>query len=163
MNKEIKFQILPIGVLIVLAALFFYNDDLIGPFIFLIVGGAFIYSGFHFRNSSIRVQTKGIRTKAKITGFVEEKIEDADGDSNTYYFPIVKFTDRNGIETTQKLDSSENPKKINELIEIIYLKKGDEYEIIRNSEFWKSYFHLTFIIGGLLFSGLGLLWMINKI
>ena len=69
----------------------------------------------------------------------------------------------NGIVTTQKLDSSENPKRINELIDIIYLKKGNEYQIMINSEFWKTYFPMIFIIAGFLFSGIGIIWLTNKI
>jgi len=38
--------------------------------------------------------------------------------------------DRNGIEITQKLDSSANPKLINKPIDIIYLKKDNESEIM---------------------------------
>jgi len=138
-------------------------ENLIGDLVFLIVGGMFLFVGFYFRKSSHRIQTTGIKTKAKITGFVEEKIADADGNSNTYHFPIVRFTDRIGIETSQKLDSSENQKRINELIDIIYLKNGDEYEVMINNKFWKSYFYLIFIIGGLLFSGIGIIWLISKI
>ncbi|WP_421813563.1 hypothetical protein [Flagellimonas sp.] len=138
-------------------------ENLIGALVFLIVGGVFLFAGFYFRKSSYRIQTKGVKTKAKIVDCVEEKIKDADGYSNTYHFPIIKFTDRNGIETSQKLDSTGNPKKINEVIDIIYLKNGNEYEIIINSVFWKSYFHLIFIVGGFLFSGIGTIWLINKI
>jgi hypothetical protein len=73
------------------------------------------------------------------------------------------FTDKNGIETTKKLDSSANPNKINQPIDIIYLKKDNEYEIMIDSEFWKTYFPMIFIIGGFLFSGIGIIWLINKI
>lgn len=138
-------------------------ENLIGAFVFLIVGVGFLYAGYYVRNSNRRIQANGIKTKAKIIDFIEERSKDADGDSHLYHFPIVSFTDRNGIETTQKLDSSENPKRINELIDIIYLKKDNEYEIMINSDFWKTYFPLIFIIGGFLFSGIGIVWLINKI
>ncbi|MFI1742967.1 hypothetical protein [Thalassobellus sediminis] len=138
-------------------------ENLIGNIVFLIVGGGFLYAGFYIRNSNRRIQTNGIKTKAKIIDFVEEESEDADGYSTTYHFPIVRFTDKNGIETTQKLNSSANPKKINQPIEIIYLKKDKEYEIMINSDFWKTYFPMIFIIGGFLFSGIGIIWLINKI
>lgn len=138
-------------------------ENLIGAIVFLIIGGVFFFAGFYLRKSSYRIQTTGIKTKAKIVDFVEEKITDADGYSNTYHFPIVRFTDRIGIETSQKLDSSENPKRINELLDIIYLKNGDEYEVMINNKFCKSYFYLIFIIGGLLFNGIGIVWLISKI
>jgi len=138
-------------------------ENLIGAFVFLIVGGGFLFAGYYIRNSNFRIQTSGTKTKAKIIDFVEERNKDADGDSHVYHFPIVKFTDKNGIEKTQKLDSSANPKRINELIDIIYLKKNNEYEIMINNEFWKTYFPMIFIIGGFLFSGIGIIWLINKI
>lgn len=138
-------------------------ENLIGAFVFLIVGGGFLYVGYYVRNLNRRIQANGIKTKAKIIDFVEERSKDADGDSHLYHFPIVNFTGRNGIETTQKLDSSENPKRINQMINIIYLKKDDKYEIMINSEFWKTYFPLIFIIAGFLFSGIGIIWIINKL
>lgn len=138
-------------------------ENFIGAIVFLIVGGAFLYAGFYVWNSNRRIQTCGIKTKAKIIDFIEERSKDADGDSYTYHFPVVRFTDKNGIETTQKLDSSANPKQINEPIDIIYLKKDNEYEIMINSEFWKTYFPMIFIVGGFLFSGIGIVWLINKI
>ena len=138
-------------------------ENLIGAIVFLIVGGGFLYAGFDVRISNRRIQRSGIKTKGKIIDFIEERNKDADGNSHTYHFPIVRFRDKNGIETTQKLDSSANPKRINEPIDIIYLKKDNEYEIMINSEFWKTYFPMIFIVGGFLFSGIGILWLINKI
>ena len=138
-------------------------ENLIGAIVFLIIGGGFLYAGFYVWNSNRRIQRSGIKTKGKIIDFIEERNKDADGNSHIYHFPVVRFRDKNGIETTQKLDSSANPKRINEPIDIIYLKKDNEYEIMINSEFWKTYFPMIFIVGGFLFSGIGILWLINKI
>lgn len=138
-------------------------ENFIGAFVFLIVGGGFLYVGYYIRNSNRRIQANGIKTKAKIIDFIEEQRKDANGDSHIYHFPVVSFTDSNGIEITQKLDSSENPKRINGRIDIIYLKKDNEYEIMINSAFWKTYFPMIFIIGGFLFSGIGIVWLINEI
>lgn len=138
-------------------------ENLIGNFVFLVVGGGFLYTGFYFRNTNRRIKANGIKTKVKIIDFIKEQIKDVDGDSYVYHFPIVIFTDRNGIETTQKLDSSDNPKRINELIDIIYLKKGNEYEIIKDNDWWEKNLPIIFIVGGFLFSGIGIVWLINKI
>ena len=89
-------------------------ENLNGAIVFLIVGGGFLYAGFYIRNSNRRIQTSGIKTRAKIIDFIEERSKDADGESHIYHFPVVRFTDKNGIETTQKLNSSENPKRINQ-------------------------------------------------
>jgi hypothetical protein len=138
-------------------------ENLIGNIVFLIVGGGFLYAGFYIRNTNRRILTNGIKTKAQIIDFKKERIKDADGESFEYHFPIVSFTDRNGIETTQKLDSSENPKRINELIDIIYLKKENEYEIIKDNDWWEKNLPMILLIGGFLFSGIGIIWLINKI
>ncbi|NIK93603.1 DUF3592 domain-containing protein [Mangrovimonas sp. CR14] len=163
MTTYLKKHILQIGLLIVIFGTFFYNKELLGGLIFLIIGCGFLYAGFYIRSSNSRIQANGIKTQAKIIDYFEEESEDADGYSSTYYYPIVRFTDKNGIETTQKLNSSANPKKINQPIEIIYLKKDNEYEIMINSDFWKTYFPIIFIIIGFLFSGIGIIWLINEI
>lgn len=162
MNIDLKKHILPLGIIVLLFWLGKRYEEFIGAFVFLTVGSGFLFVGFYMRNSNRRIQANGIKTKAKIIDFVEEHSKDSDGYSQSYHFPIVKFTDKNGIETTQKLDSSANPKRINQPIDIIYLKKENEYEIMINSEFWKTYFPMIFIIGGFLFSGIGIVWLINK-
>jgi hypothetical protein len=163
MSIDIKKHILPIGLLIVIFSTFFYNRDLLGGLIFLIVGCGFLYAGFYNRNSNSRIKANGIKTKAKIVDFKKERNKDADGDSYEYHFPIVSFTDLNGIETIQKLDSSENPKRINELIDIIYVKKENEYEIIKDNDWWEKNLPMILLIGGILFFGIGIMWLINKI
>ena len=162
MSIDIKNHILPFGLLIVIFSAFFYNRDLLGGLIFLVVGFGFLYAGFYIRNTNNRIKANGIKTKAKIVDFKKERHKDADGDSYEYHFPIVSFTDRNGVETTQKLDSSENPKRINELIDIIYLKKENEYEIIKDNDWWEKNLPMILLIGGFLFSGIGIIWLINK-
>ncbi|GAA3655981.1 DUF3592 domain-containing protein [Flavivirga jejuensis] len=163
MNIDLKKHILPFGIMVLLFWLSKTYNEFIGAFVFLIVGGGFLFAGFYMRNSNRRIQANGIKTKAKIIDFAEERSKDTDGYSQVHHFPIVRFKDRNGIETTQKLDTSANPKRINERIDIIYLKKENEYEIMINTEFWKTYFPLIFIIGGFIFSGGGIIWLINKI
>jgi len=138
-------------------------ENLIGAIVFLIVGIGFLYAGLHIWCSSKRIEAKGIKARAKIIGFKKEESTDSDGFTNVYHFPIIKFTDKYGIITTQKLDSSANPKRINQPIEIIYLKEGNKYEIIENNQFWKSYFPMIFIIMGILFSGISVVRLINLI
>ncbi len=138
-------------------------ENLIGAAVFLFVGGAFLFVGYYVRSSNRRIQANGIKTKTKIIDFVTERIKNTDGDSNIYHFPIVRFTDKNGIETIQKLDSSESPRRINQPIDIIYLKKGNDYEIMIDSTYWKTYFPMIFITLGFIFSGIGILWLINKL
>lgn len=98
-----------------------------------ICGAGFLYARFYIRNSNRKIQKKGIKTKAKIVDFVKVSSKDADGLSHLYHFPIVQFTNINRREVTQKLDSSENPKRINQQIEIIYLNRNNKYEILLNN------------------------------
>jgi hypothetical protein len=163
MNIDIRKHILPIGLLIVIFCVFFYNQNLLGGLVFLVVGCGLLYAGFYFRNTNSRIKATGIKTKAKIVDFKKERNNDAGGDSYEYHLPIVSFTDRNGVETTQKLDSSENPKRINELIDIIYLRKENEYEIIKDNDWWEKNLPIILLIGGFIFSGIGIIWLINKI
>ncbi|MCB0371724.1 MAG: DUF3592 domain-containing protein [Muricauda sp.] len=137
-------------------------ENYLGTIVFLLVGGGFLFVGYFVRNSNRRIQANGIKTKAKIIDFVAERIKNGDGDSNIYHFPVVRFTDKNGVETTQKLDSSANPNRINQPIDIIYLKKGEDYEVMINSAFWKTYFPMIFIILGYMFFGFGIIRLINQ-
>lgn len=163
MNIDFKKHILTIGIIILIIGLNNYNKDLVGGFIFLLVGGFILFAGFYLRKTNNRIKTNGIKTKAKIIDFVEERIKNGDGESYLYHFPIVSFTDRNGIETTQKLDSSDKPKRINKMIDIIYVKKENEYEIIKDNDWWEKNLPMILLIGGFLFSGIGIIWLINKI
>jgi len=138
-------------------------ENLIGNIIFLIVGAGFLYAGLFLRNTNRKILANGTKTKAQIIDFKKERIKDADGESFEYYFPIIRFTDQNGTERTQKLDSSEKPKRINELIDIIYQKKENEYEIIKGNDWWEKHLPIILLIGGFVFSGIGIIWLINKI
>lgn len=162
---KIKFidHILPIGLLLAIIVLYNYSEDLTVGFIFLIVGAVFLYAGFFVYNSHQRIITKGIKTKAKIIDFLEKKLSDGDDGYRLYHFPIVSFTDKNGIEATQQLDCSENPKKVNQIIDIVYLKKGNEYEIVIDNKWWITYFPLLFISMGFLSLIIGIIWTVNKI
>ena len=163
MSIDIKKHILPIGLLIVIFSVFFYNQNLVGGLVFIVVGGGFLYGGLYFRNTNKRIKAHGVKTRAKIVDFIEERMKDADGDSHLYHFPVVNFTDRDGIETNQKLDSSDKPKRLNELIDIIYLKTDNEYEIIKDNDWWEKNLPMILIIGGFLFSGIGLVWLVSKL
>ena len=52
MVGQINKHLLPIGMLLLISILFFYNQDLIGPVAFLIVGGGFLYAGFYIRSKN---------------------------------------------------------------------------------------------------------------
>lgn len=138
-------------------------DDIAISTVLLIGGGGFLYVGRYIKNLTLRIQSNGNKTKAKIIDFAKERSKDTDGNLKTSYYPIVKFTDRNGTEITQQLTTTVNSKKINQYLEIIYLKKNNNYEIIINSEFRTKIFPMIFIMNGYLLLGIGLFWLIYNL
>ncbi|WP_053990421.1 DUF3592 domain-containing protein [Mangrovimonas sp. TPBH4] len=163
MKTNITNHIMTLGLLAIVSSVYFFNKESVGGLIFLICGVSFLYAGLRSRNTNKNIQTNGTKTKAKIIDFEEELAEDNEGFSRVHHFPIVRFMDRNGIETTQKLNSSENPKRLNELIDIIYVKKDNKYQIMIDSDYWMTFFPMTLIVGGILFSAIGVIWIISKI
>nr|WP_293304334.1 hypothetical protein [Allomuricauda sp.] len=161
-TEKSPLRILRIIIPITYAILFFFFRDKIGAFVFLSIGIAFSWVGLHIWFSNRKIRENGIKTRAKIIDFAEEKIKDIDRESHKYHFPIVQFTDQNGLQVTQKIESSANPKRIKKPMDIIYWKKDNEYEIIENNNFWNFYFPLIFISAGILSLGIGTAWIIKE-
>ena len=165
MKINFKKHILQFGIVVLLFWLGKSYNEYIGTVIFLVLGSGFLFAGYFIRNSNRKIQANGIKTKAKIIDFVKTRSMDEGQDISFlyHYFPIVRFTDRNGIEITQKSNWSANPKRINEIIDIMYLKEGNKYEIMINSDSHKEYFPMVFIISGFLFLGIGIICLTNNL
>ena len=89
---------------------------------------------------------EGIKTKATIVDYVQEVSKDK---KITYYLPVIEFKNKYGIKVTKKLDSGISSKHKSKDLEIIYIQKDDEYEILINDSIWRLYFPLGFsILGG---------------
>ena len=161
-TEKSPFKILRIIIPITYAVLFFFFRDKIGAFAVLSLGIAFCWIGLHIWLLNRKIKENGIKTRAKIVDFAMEKVKDIDRESHRYYFSIVRFTDRNGHQVTQKMESSANPKRIKKLMDIIYWKKDNEYEIIENNRFWNFYFPIIFITAGILLLGFGIISIINE-
>jgi hypothetical protein len=155
-------RILRIIIPITYVVLFFFFRDKISVFVFLGLGIAFSWVGLHIWFSNRKIRENGIKTKAEIIDFTEEKIRDVDRESHKHYFPIVQFTDRNGLQVTQKMETSANPKRLKKPMDIIYCKKDNAYEIIENNNFWNFYFPVIFISAGILSLGIGIVWIIKE-
>ena len=161
-NKNFKKNLaLLIFVLFILISLIFGFNS-----IKVIIGIGFVFAGFYLKNYTQNIEKNGIRVKAKIVDFeIIERRETrhASGHSEiiTNYYPIVTFKDLNGNSTTQKADSSTNFKEINDLIDIVYLKNGNEYQIMIDSNWRKSYFPICFIVIGFYLFVDGVLSTIN--
>lgn len=114
----------------------------------LIFGGMFLYVGISTRNAQRRVREQGIRTQALIIDFtVKTGMQTANSHRMTYYhYPIVRFTDEDGIETTQQLNYTTQPNQLNEYIDIMYIKHAEnDYEMIIDSKLWKNFVPQLFI------------------
>ena len=129
--------------------------------VFVIVGIGFCYVGFQIEIKNKLVLSKGIRTKAKIVGFTERQIKDADGESFLYYFPIIIFKDLNGSEITKQLGDSLSPTQINKQIDIVYLEEKDDYFIIMIGDWWQINLPVILKIIGLLFLVFGIALFVN--
>lgn len=132
--------------------------------IMVIIGIAFVFAGFNIKNYTQSIEKNGIRVKAKIVDFeiVEKRETRQEVDQIiTYHYPIVAFKDLNGNTTTQKTDSSTSSKEINDVIDIVYLKNGNGYQVMIDSNWRKSYFPICFIVIGFYLFLNGLLSIIN--
>lgn len=88
------------------------------PLLFSVIGLAFAFVGLYLLFWNRKVEKNGIRTKAEIIDYSEEKVDFDDG-KQTVFFPILKFTDKNGLVVTQKHDSGEHKKWILDLSKFI--------------------------------------------
>ncbi len=124
------------------------------------IGGGFISGAYYMRKVTRNMIKNGIKSKAKIVDFyIETEIKrHYRGGSRTrkidYYFPIVSFADTKGITITQKVDTSVNHLnvKIDDFVNIIYLKNSNDYQVMLDSNLRKFYFSIIlFVIGGYFF------------
>lgn len=139
------------------------EKDIIAAVIFASIGFMMIYSALKLLGKYEEMETKGTKTKAKIIDFVA-KIErnNQDRSNTTYYFPIVEFFDVEGNKVVRKLGFSEEPDRINTYISILYLKNGNEYDVLVDKKLWKSIFPQIFIYVGYLLIGVSIVLIVRK-
>lgn len=129
--------------------------------LFLIIGIGFSLVGYHLLFWNRRLEKNGIKTRAEIIDYSKENVEFSEG-KKTIYFPILKFTDRNGKVVIQKHDSGEHIKLKSGFVEIYYLKKQNEYEVLINNDGWKTYFPIGTIVFGMVFLIIGVFLFIKN-
>ncbi len=131
----------------------------------LVAGGMFLYVGIRVKDNHKRISAAGITTEALIIQLIEEIGHDTNDNfvgTPRYYYPVVQFTDEDGIETTQRLHSSVQPHQLNEYINICYIKHEDgEYEIVQNTKFMGTQFPMIFIVLGGFMALAGLIRLIS--
>lgn len=157
-NKNFK-QNLALLIFLPLVLLFLFCSFRVTEFVlYTATGIGCIYAGSSIKKHNRNMEKNGIRTKAKIIDFhIVERQSNLRRTSMRqqkvkYYYPIILFTDLNSNSITQQMpDASSVPKKINDMIDILYLKKGDKYEVIDDTTWRKSYLPTILIIIGIYF------------
>lgn len=138
-------------------------QDLFVALFFMGIGLIMILAALEFMRKYEQMEVKGIKTKAKIIDFIAEREKNNhDSRGTTYYFPIVEFLDVDGNKVVQKLDFSEESNRINTFINILYLKQGNEYDILVDKKLWKSTFPQIFIYFGYFSIGVGIILIVRK-
>lgn len=163
MKIYFKKYIVPIAFVALLVWLLANHSAKIDAILFLMVGLALIFLGLYTQKANRRMQIDGIRTKAQITDIVEQQSKDRYGNTELDYYPIVSFTDKNGNKTTQKLGHSTNPERINEHIDIFYLQRGKEIEILVDTAWQKTYYPLIYLLIGLSLTALAIAMLLKTI
>lgn len=136
-----------LGIIVTTISLFVWvnnnHNELILPLTWILVGSGFIFHGISLRKSNRVIEKNGINTKAEIIDYKTSKIG-----ANKTYTPIIKFNNEHGDEITQELKQNDITRRVNCEIDIIYLFKNNEYEIIKGSSLWTIYYPIaTFFIG----------------
>ena len=126
-----------------------YDEEHLESTFFFTIGSLFIFLGFKFKREIHLISINGIKTKAQIINFIKDVHITKNGGRRIYYYPIIKFTDINQLEVTQKLDYNISRKHINQFVKITYLKTGANYDILLNKKKAFSIYNMFFIIGTL--------------
>lgn len=123
----------------------------------ILAGAMFLYCGIRIRNHHRRLDTEGVHTQALVINSVEESGFHSHDDhmhTTRYNYPVVKFSNEEGVEVTKRLNSTIRQSQVGEYINIAYIKHqidGEiQYEIIINTPFWRTQFPLIFIVLGAL-------------
>jgi len=134
----------------------------------ILAGGIFLYVGIRIRNHHRRLAAEGTHTQALVISSVEETDFHSHDDhmhKTRLNYPIVTFTNEEGVEVKKKLNSTIRSSQIGQYIDIAYIKHqfdGEtEYEIIINTEFWRTQFPLIFIVIGAIMALAGLVRLIT--
>lgn len=151
------------GIIIVILFIWINNNhnELVIPAAWFLIGIGFLYRGFSFWKSSHEIKENGIKTVAKIIDYKTTSIGSNNSSKKSYY-PIITFKNQNGTELTQELKVSDTSRNLNKTIAIIYLKKGNDYEIIKDSKLWTVYYPMLYIGIGFCIIGAGVISLLEK-
>ncbi|PSG88226.1 hypothetical protein [Aurantibacter aestuarii] len=129
------------------------NEAHLESTILFTIGSLFIFLGLRLQKDNDDVIKHGIKTKAQVVNFIKDFYVTRKGRMEICYYPIIKFKNKNQIEITKKLEYHISQEYMNQFIKIIYLKRGDHYEITvdkKNKSF--TFYHIFYIVGILFIS-----------
>jgi hypothetical protein len=151
------------GIIIVILFIWINNNhnELVLPAAWFLIGGGFLYRGFSFWKSSRDIKENGIKTDAQVIDYKTTSIGSNNSSKKSYY-PIITFKNEDGKKLTQELKVSDTSRSLNKTIAIIYLKKGNDYEIIKDSKLWTIYYPILYIAIGLFIIGGGVFSLLEK-
>ncbi len=114
-------------------------DNYVLMAILCLFGIILLYLGYHLRSKTKKMETYGRRVTARIVKHIEKVSRDTEGLSSTYYYPVLEFKNNEGRLIQQELKLGTTIKSRKETMNIIYLLKEEEYEILIDNAFLKHW------------------------
>lgn len=125
-------------------------------YIFIIVGSIFSLIGLYLLNKNLNKIKKGEKCNGVIIDHEVTYSRNNNGGRNRLYYEIIEFqTQKDGVLTKKSEIASSLPKKLNEKVEVFYLK--EENSVLVNTIFRIYLFPLFFTLFGLIFVVIGFL------
>jgi len=118
----------------------------------ILFGLVLIVCGTYLNNKYTKIKSSGRKTQGKIISYEEENDIDSDGYSQTLYYPIIEFTDKDKL-ITHKYNlglSFKTHKVLPKRVSIIYLynKPNNNYEVVLENDKLSEYISYILIVIG---------------
>lgn len=135
------------------------KSNLIIPSFCFLVGSLLLHAGMSFRNSSLKIKNFGYKAQAKI---IDYKARMSGGENiGRSYHPIIEFVTKDLEIVTHQLKLSEIPNKLNSIISIYYLEENQEYQVIKDSKWWITFWPLVYATMGTVLLVTGVIYSMN--
>jgi hypothetical protein len=131
---------------------------------FLILGGVISYTGFAVASFLKKIERSGVDCTGNIVEY--------DSNSDGLIMPLIEFTTMTGefvkekpfvYASTELIKMRTNNKFIDQPVSILYDPDDPKKFILKNEEGFNYRVFKIFIIGGLFFIGLGIIWLLGYI
>lgn len=124
-------------------------DISLGSLIFSLLALFLLFNGINTLIKNKRIKKNGIKAVGVIIDFNIKTDKDPERGTKISKYPIIEFKNRKGERITSELTQSDNQYMIGNNIPIIYLKNGNNYNIVIDSKLWLINFPLGMTIIGL--------------